>query len=165
MDTPVVTSNMSLDNFGRDLIDLVFCFIKKVAQGAKIRGASQIIGVDINPEKVDIGTSFFFGNCEILFNYKDCVNKGRAFFSQLKLLGLLILLTQANAMNLFIRYYYSFYNPATSKVCLSLSHLSMLVPLPLEVRYSNAYRSHILLYLSVCMFMCYLHHLIRLQHS
>ncbi|XP_022137665.1 alcohol dehydrogenase-like 6 isoform X4 [Momordica charantia] len=29
-----------------------------VAQGAKIRGASQIIGVDINPEKVDIAKTF-----------------------------------------------------------------------------------------------------------
>jgi Zn-dependent alcohol dehydrogenase len=35
----------------------------QVAQGSKMRGAKRIIGVDLNPDKLDIGTSLDNDSC------------------------------------------------------------------------------------------------------
>lgn len=57
----------------------------KVAQGAKIRGASRIIGVDTNPEKSEKGSKQFISMIQmqsfILLSYVDSVNFLHCFAS------------------------------------------------------------------------------------
>ncbi|KAF3771779.1 Alcohol dehydrogenase-like 7 [Nymphaea thermarum] len=40
-----------------------------VAEGARLRGASQIVGVDLNPDKHEIGRGFTVNFCLFYYNY------------------------------------------------------------------------------------------------
>ena len=48
--------------------------IVQVAQGAKMCGASKIIGVDLNPEKEKVGKSIFPFAIAYLFNFSSSPN-------------------------------------------------------------------------------------------
>lgn len=42
------------------LLQIIIIFGKQVAEGARLRGAANIIGVDLNPDKFEIGSVRLF---------------------------------------------------------------------------------------------------------